>query len=60
MFKQPKRYKSYHEKTTQEASDALTLLKNKNFTTLATIIGITATLLSWFFHHIREPSHALG
>jgi len=41
MFKQPKRYKSYHEKSTQEASDALTLLKNKNFTAHATIIGMT-------------------
>jgi len=31
------------DKTTQEASDALTLLKNKNFTTHATIIGMTGS-----------------
>jgi hypothetical protein len=31
------------DKTTQEATDALTLLKNKNFTTHATIIGMTGS-----------------
>ena len=31
------------DKSTQEASDALTLLKNKNFTTHATIIGMTGS-----------------
>ena len=31
------------DKSTQEATDALTLLKNKNFTTHATIIGMTGS-----------------
>jgi len=31
------------DKTTQEATDALTLLKNKNFTTHAAIIGMTGS-----------------
>ena len=31
------------DKETQEATDALTLLKNKNFTTHATIIGMTGS-----------------
>ena len=31
------------DKDTQEATDALTLLKNKNFTTHATIIGMTGS-----------------
>ncbi|WP_299872453.1 ATP-binding protein [uncultured Cocleimonas sp.] len=31
------------DKTTQEATEALTLLKNKNFTTHATIIGMTGS-----------------